>query len=373
MIVLRIVLVILGIMLIAWPFLSAARTFVVPRSQPQKLNAFLFRMNRRIFDLLINHQETYEQKDRLMALYAPLTLLMLVPFWLLLTAVGYSFIYWALGVTTWTEAFITSGSSLLTLGYASFDSFLFHLLSFSEAVIGLMLVAMLIAYLPTMYSAVSRRERAVALLEVRAGWPPSAPELLWRLRGMDMNVAEQKAFWHTWEEWFTEIDETHTSLPALVFFRSPRPNLSWVLSAGVVLDAAALALALAEDDTSPATKAVTIRAGFLALRRIADFFNLPYNPVSHFPEVPISATRAEFDTTCKGIAAQGLPLIEDLDLAWQNFGGWRVNYDETLTALARITMAPETPWLADITMVIADPEAGETGAQLVRMDGMETE
>jgi len=50
-----------------------------------------------------------------------------------------------------------------------------------------------------------------------------------------------------------------------------------------------------------------------------------------------------------------------------------VNYDETLTALARITMAPEAPWLADITMVRADPEAGETGAQLVRMDGMETE
>ena len=371
MIVLRIVLVILGIILIVWPFLSAARTFVVPRSQPQKLNAFLFRINRRFFDLLINRQETYEQKDRVMALYAPLTLLMLVPLWLLLTAVGYSFIYWALGVTPWIEAFITSGSSLLTLGYASFDSFLFHLLSFSEAVIGLMLVAMLIAYLPTMYSAVSRRERAVALLEVRAGWPPTAPELLWRLRGMDMNAAEQKAFWHTWEEWFTEIDETHTSLPALVFFRSPRPNLSWVLSAGVVLDGAALALALLEDDTSPATKAVVIRAGFLALRRIADFFSLPYNPDPHFPEDRISVTREEFDSACERLAAQGLPLKEDLDLAWHNFGGWRVNYDETVTALARITMAPEAPWLADITMARSNPEAGETGAQLVRMDGKE--
>jgi hypothetical protein len=369
MIVLRVVLVVLGILLIVWPFLSAARTFVVPRSQPQKLNTFLFRINRRLFDLLINRQETFEQKDRVMALYAPLTLLMLVPFWLLLTAVGYSFIYWSMGVTPWTEAFITSGSSLLTLGYASFDSFLFHLLSFSEAVIGLMLVAMLIAYLPTMYSAVSRRERAVALLEVRAGWPPTAPELLWRLKGMDMNAAEQKAFWNSWEEWFTEIDETHTSLPALAFFRSPRPNLSWVVSAGVVLDGAALALSLLEDDTSVATKSVVIRAGFLALRRIADSFNLPYDPDPHFPENEISVTRAEFDAACKRLAAQGLPLKEDLDLAWQNFGGWRVNYDETLAALAQLTMAPETPWLGEMTLVRADPAAGETGAQLVSVEG----
>jgi hypothetical protein len=368
MIVLRIVLVIVGVLLIVWPFLSAARTFVVPRSQPQKLNAFLFRVNRHFFDLLTERQETYEQKDRVMALYAPLTLLMLVPFWLLITAVGYSFIYWALGVTPWTEAFISSGSSLLTLGYASYDSFLFHLLSFSEAVIGLMLVAMLIAYLPTMYSAVSRRERAVALLEVRAGWPPTAPELLWRLKGMDLNVAEQKAFWHTWEEWFAELDETHTSLPALVFFRSPRPNLSWVVSAGVVLDAAALALALLEEDTSPATKSVVIRAGYLALRRIADFFNISYNPDPHFPEDGISVTREEFDAACERLAAQGLPLKADRDLAWQNFGGWRVNYDETLNAMARLTMAPEGPWLAEVTMVSADPESGETGAQLVQME-----
>lgn len=368
MIILRIVLFVLGILLIVWPFLSAARTFVVPRSQPQKLNTFLFRINRHFFDILAKRQESYEQKDRMMALYAPLTLLMLVPFWLLITAVGYSFIYWAMGITPWTEAFITSGSSLLTLGYASFDSFLFHLLSFSEAVIGLMLVAMLIAYLPTMYGTFSRRERAVALLEVRAGWPPTAPELLWRLKGMDLNAAEQKAFWHTWEEWFTEIDETHTSLPALVFFRSPRPNLSWVLSAGVVLDAAALALALLEDDTSTATKSIVIRAGFLALRRIADFFDLPYDPDPHFPEDPITVSREEFDAACERLAAQGLPLKKDRDLAWQNFGGWRVNYDQTLAALARITMAPQAPWLADVTMVRAEPGSGETGAQLVRVE-----
>lgn len=365
MIIFRILLALVGAVIVFWTFLSAAKTFVVPRSQRQALNAILFTVTRRFFDLLVKWRETYEEKDRVMALYAPLTLLMLVPFWLLLTAVGYSLIYWALGVRPWTEAFITSGSSLLTLGYAKVDSFLFHLVSFSEAVIGLMLVAMLIAYLPTMYSAFARRETAVALLEVRAGWPPTAPELLWRLQGMDMDKTERKTFWHSWEQWFTEIDENHTTLAALVFFRSPRPNLSWVLSAGVVLDGAALSLSLLEDEGSP-TKAVVLRAGFLALRRIADFFRLPYNPDPHFPEDPISVSREEFDAACARLEAQGMRLKADRDLAWQNFGGWRVNYDETLNALARLTMAPETEWLSEVTMVRSDPEAGETGAQLVR-------
>ena len=145
MIILRIILAILGILLAAWTFLSAAKTFVVPRSNRQRLTGTLFVASRKLFNFVVNRLPTYEQKDSFMALYAPLTLLMLVPFWLLLTAVGYSLVYWAMGITPWTEAFVASGSSLLTLGYAVHDNFAFHLVSFSEAVIGLMPVAMLIA------------------------------------------------------------------------------------------------------------------------------------------------------------------------------------------------------------------------------------
>ena len=42
------------------------------------------------------------------------------------------------------------------------------------------MVALIIAYLPTMYSAFSRREAAVTLLDVRAGKPPSAVQMILR-------------------------------------------------------------------------------------------------------------------------------------------------------------------------------------------------
>ena len=91
--------------------------------------------------------------------------------------------------------------------------------------IGLILVALLIAYLPTMYSAFSRREQAVNMLEVRAGSPPSASEMLMRfnrIHGLD-KLAD---YWKIWEAWFADVEESHTTLPALVFFRSPRPENS---------------------------------------------------------------------------------------------------------------------------------------------------
>lgn len=362
MVLVRGLVAILGGALAAYTFYSALMTFVVPRSASNILTGIVFRSVRSVFDLIAGQLPTYEQRDRLMAVYAPLSLLLLVPFWLLLVAIGFSLIYWALGITPYRAAFIASGSSLLTLGYTSFDSLGFHLFSFGEAVIGLVMVAMLIAYLPTMYSAFSQRETAVAMLEVRAGWPPTAPELIWRAHTMNDETGIVR-FWESWEQWFTEIDESHTSLAALVFFRSPRPNQSWVHAAGVVLDAAALQVSIVDEDFQ-LHPTLAIRAGTLALRHIADFFKVPYNPDPHFPEDPVNVTREEFDAAFDRLKKQGVSMKADRDLAWRNFGGWRVNYDSALGSLAKMTMAPEVPWLSEYTFAPPDPESGETAGQL---------
>lgn len=366
MIILRLLAVLVGITLIATTFLSAVRTFVVPRSAVDKLSRLVFRSSSSLFRTVARALPTYEQRDGLMALFAPLTLLLLVPSWLLLTTLGYAAVYWALGMTPWTRAFVFSGSAILTLGFATADTLLQTVLAFTEAVIGLILIAMLISYLPTMYSAFSKRETAVSLLEVRAGSPPTAPELIWRLHGLTPDVTRQEAFWDLWEHWFTEIDENHTSLAALVFFRSPRPEQSWVIAAGAVLDAAALLQSAVTRPFSPAPSLV-IRAGNQALRHIADTFSVAYNPDPHFPQDPIAISRAEFDAACDRLASQGIPLKDDRDLAWRNFAGWRVNYDSVLQALARLTMAPTVSWLSEYTFVPPDPVSGETGGRLEKV------
>jgi hypothetical protein len=185
-------------------------------------------------------------------------------------------------------------------------------------------------------------------LEVRAGSPPSAIEMILRyhrIHGLDrLNV-----LWVQWEQWFADIEESHTSLAALVFFRSPQPDHSWVTAAGAVLDAAAL-LRSTIDVPRDAQADLCLRAGYLALRRIADFFQIPYN-ANPRPTDPISLNRAEFEAAYDELARNGVPLIADRDQAWRDFSGWRVNYDAVLLLLAALTMAPYAPWSSDRSLL----------------------
>lgn len=345
MILLRILAFLLGAALVVRTLFSAIQTFVLPRGANDALARLVFLSLRRIFNLYLHKPRPYPQIDRWMAFYAPVSLLSLLPYWFFLLGVGYTAMFWSLGVNSWYQAFRISGSSLLTLGYATEKILPVTLLELSGAVIGLTMVALLIAYLPSMYSAFSRREAAVTLLEVRAGDPPTAIEMLSRYHRIH-NLERLNEQWAAWETWFAEVEESHTSLAALVFFRSPQPNHSWVTAAGAVLDCASLTLA-AVDVHYDAQAALCIRAGYLAFRHIADFFNIPYNPVPFYPAEPFSVSRADFDHALAELEAAGVPLKADREQAWRDFAGWRVNYDSVLLSLAHLTLAPPSPWTGE--------------------------
>ena len=68
--------------------------------------------------------------------------------------------------------------------------------------------------------------------------------------------------------------------------------------AGAVLDAAALTISAIEE-AQPGMQALVLRAGNMALRHIADFFGVTYNPDPHFPADPIGVSRAEFDAAAR--------------------------------------------------------------------------
>ena len=336
---------IVGVGVVVSTFFSALSTFVLPRGARSRLNRLLFGSLRRLFEKLMYFAKTYEQKDAIFAYYAPIGLIMLVPAWYILMTVGYAAMYWSLGVGDIFTSLQLSGSSLLTLGFATSEIPLVNLLIFTEATLGLVLVALLIAYLPTMYSAFSRREEFVNLLEVRAGNPPSSVEMLKRFNRIQ-GLENLSSYWSSWEVWFADLEESHTTLPALVFFRSPRSEHSWITAAGTVLDAAALTLA-ALDVPFEASAALCIRAGFISLRRIADYFDIPYPHDPHFPETPISIDQDEFVAVLDQLEEEGLPVKADREKAWNDFAGWRVNYDRPLLVLNTMVMAPPAFWSSD--------------------------
>ena len=334
-----------GIALVVLAIMSALRVLVVPRSSRDRVARTVFAAIRRLFDLWALRFSSYEQTDRLMAWYAPSGLLMLVVVWLGMVLVGYAGIFLLLTRDGLHDSFILSGSSLLTLGFASpGDGVGTTAVSFSEAAIGLILIALLIAYLPALYSTFSRREALVGMLEVRAGSPPSSVELLARYQRIQW-LGRLGDLWERWEAWFVELEETHTSLAALNFFRSPRPERSWITAAGTVLDAAALASSTV-DIPRDSRADLCIRAGYLALQNIASFFGIPHDAHPRADD-QISISRAEFDAAYDRLMAANLPLKADRDDCWKHFAGWRVNYDTVLLALAELTAAPYAEWVSD--------------------------
>lgn len=349
-----------GLGIVVSAFTSAISMFVLPRAAPNQVVRLVFGLSRRVFEFAMRKVITYQQRDQIMAYYAPVSLMLLVPVWYILVIVGYLFMYRAAGINEWDVAFRLSGSSILTLGFEASKDFWVDLLMFSEALLGLTLVALLIAYLPSMYSAFERREALVNRLEVRAGSPPAVLDMLsryQRIHGLDRLVT----VWVDWENWFVEVEESHTTLPPLVFFRSPRPEQSWVTAAGAVLDSAAFTLSTVETPYTPEA-ALCIRAGYLALRRVADTLGISYPPDPHYPGTPVSIRQEEFDALYDQLAAQGIALKTDRQQAWHDFAGWRVNYDRVLLELAALTMAPRAPWSSDRAPALKLPPLMPKGA-----------
>jgi len=343
-IVVRVIAFVGGLAVVAWTLLSAVRAVVLPRAAFVRLSRAVFVPISELFRLFLRFTKTWDQRDRVLALYGPIGLLTLPFAWLVLVLSGFTAIYWSLGGRSLRHSLELSGSSIFTFGFAVPGGLAQTLLAFSEAIFGLGLLALLISFLPSIYAAFSRREQLVALLEVRAGNPPSVTQLLKRfyiIHGLD----RLSPMFARWEEWFADVEETHTSQPAIVFFRSPLPNRSWLTTAGAVLDSASF-VASTLDKPRDAQAELCVRAGYLCLRRIATYFDIPYD-ADPSPDDPISIERREYDQVYDELAAIGVPLQADRDQAWRAFAGWRVNYDTVLVALAQVIMAPPAPWSSD--------------------------
>jgi hypothetical protein len=331
-----------GLWLVGSVLLSALRTVVVPRGERPVLTALVFLGLRRLLEVPLRHADP-ERRERILSRYAPAALVLLAGTWAVLVIIGFTPVHWALGDLSWSAALQVSGSSLTTLGFVSAEPAPSRLVEIVEALIGLGLVGLLISFLPAIYGAYSQRELLVAQSSSRAGQPPSATTFVLRHHAIGA-LGQMDATWREWEDWFSQVEETHSSYPSLVYFRSG-PNRSWITSAGAILDSAALVLSSVDVPFSPPA-ALCLRSGFLSLREVADQFLLPYDP-DPAPDGPVSIRREEFEQALDQLAAAGVPLTADRDRAWADFRGWRVNYDEPLLGLCAIVEPPVAPWSSD--------------------------
>jgi hypothetical protein len=208
---------------------------------------------------------------------------------------------------------------------------------FLAAAVGLLIITLQIAYLPTLYAAFNRRETEVALLNARAGVPSWGPELLARthyaLGSGTSTLDTMPDLYAAWERWAADVTESHTTYLPLVRFRSPTPLSSWVTALLAVLDSAALFLALSPGAAPEVPARLCLRAGFLCFNRIARAMGFDI-PEEADPKSGISLTYAEFLDAVTRMRQVGFPIERTPEEAWPEFVGWRVNYERAAYAVA---------------------------------------
>jgi hypothetical protein len=330
-----------GLLITIATFLSVLRTLIVPRAYTSRLTRLTSIGVFRLALVFVRRTTEYRRQDRVLALVAPMSLVTLLVVWLSLFLLGYTLMVWPFDAGTINAPFLEAGSAMFTLGFISGRETGPTPLLFAAAATGPIIIALQIAYLPTLYAAFNRREVLVTLLETRAGAPAWGPEVLARhqLVGISDSLP---GFYADWERWAADVAESHATYPMLVWFRSAHALQSWVGGLLAVMDSAAMYLALAPS-SAPSEARLCLRMGYTCLRRIAETVDIAFDEDPK-PDDPISLTMDEFEQGVAHLERVGFPMERRAEEAWPHFHGWRVNYEAVAYALADRTVAPPALW-----------------------------
>src|SRR6476659_1309514 len=343
----RIAAAVVGGLLILASVSSVSGTLIVTRLVQSRLTRWIDRGVDWGYHLASAQAADYRRRDRLLATQAAAILLIQLAAWLVVAYVGFALLLWPFAARGVVSAFTDAGSSLFTLGFAVPAGAVPAVIVFLAAAVGLLIITLQIAYLPTLYAAFNRRETAVALLNARAGVPSWGPELLSRHHyALGSGVSTLNTLpdlYERWERWAADVAESHTTYLPLVRFRSPRPLSSWVTGLLAVLDSAALLLALSPNVAPVVPARLCLRGGFLCFNQIARAMGISM-PEEPDPNAGISLTYQEFLDAVARLREVDFPIERDPAEAWADFVGWRVNYEQSAYAVAYAVDAVPAMW-----------------------------
>jgi len=249
----KILALVAGSILVFAILLDAFETIVLPRrvTRSFRFTALFYRFTWRPWAAMARFVRAPRRRESYLSYFGPLSLIVLLALWAFALIVGFALLQYgagtqvhaASGSTGFGAVMYFSGSTFFTLGLGDVVplSGASRGLAVLESGVGFGFLAMVIGYLPVIYSSFSRREVEISLLDARAGSPPSAQEFLSRMAGAH-NQPLLDRFLHQWEHWAAEVLESHISYPVLALFRSQHINQSWLGALTTILDVSALTI-----------------------------------------------------------------------------------------------------------------------------------
>ena len=342
--------IVVGAVLIWGVLLDAFETVVLPRRVRRRhlrLTSWFYNLTWAPFARLAGVIESQTRRETVLGYFGPLSILGLLILWACCLIFGFALVQYGGGEhlafgnapVTFPVLIYQSGETFFTLGYGDItpNSGFSRALSVTEAGMGFAFLGVVIGYLPTIYSAFSRREIEISLLDARAGSPPSAAELLTRAAdSLDRGTLDR--LFADWEHWAAEVLESHLSYPVLSYYRSQHSNQSWLGALTVILDATALVVTGIDGINSEQARR-TFKMARHAVVDLAQVVDAHYEP-----NAPDRLSQTELGEIRKQLAEKGLNLRAGAE-AEQKLHDLRTLYEPYAQALAKNLVIILPPWI----------------------------
>jgi hypothetical protein len=339
-----------GVVCLVVVLLDAFQTIILPRRATGRfrLTRIFYLLTWRPWVLLANCVRDMRKRETAFSFYGPLSLIMLLVMWATGLILGYALLYYSLGspfhdpvqkTTLLTDLYV-SGTTVFTLGLGDVTPLTRQSreLIILEAGMGFGFLAVVMGYFPVLYGAFSRREVSIALLDARAGSPPTAGELMRRhsYKGAETDLSMLLV---EWERWSAELLESHISYPFLCYFRSQHDNQSWIGALTAMLDTSALLIAGVRGHEARQAQ-LTFAMARHALVDLSQIFSL--DPKRNRPDrLPPEGYDQLYGMLCQS----GVSVCRD-DQSYTRLKEMRALYEPYAETLSEYLRMPLPPWIA---------------------------
>ena len=331
--------------------LEAFEAIILPRRVTRKVRVtrLFYRSTWAIWKFIAGKVSNRKLREALLGGYGPISLLLLIAIWASGLVLGFAIMQYGAGSAVSVHEgpagfpldVYLSATTFFTLGIGDVvpRTPFSRALLIAESGLGYGFLAVIVGYLPFIYSSFSRREVNITLLDARAGTPPTAGELL-RRHSYPHGVDALRDLLKEWELWCAELMESHLSYPVLAYFRSQHDNQSWIASLTAILDTCAL-VKTGIDGACERQAELTFAIARHAVVDLSQIFGT--KPKMLIADRLPGADLRRIRTT---LAAKGMKML-DTEAADRQLTELRGMYEPYIFGLAEYLKQSLPPWIPD--------------------------
>src|SRR5438128_10466211 len=336
-----------GVVLLLVVLYDIFQSVVLPRPAINKLATvrYLVRGLYWVWRWVGNRMESIPRRERWLAAYGPVAVLTIFTAWGLALVLAYGLI--VDGVRdemrpvpdNFGTSLYFSATTLVPLSYGDFvpEGVPARLATVAESATGVILGALAITLLFSLYESFQRREELVVTLDALAGAPPSGLQMLETAAELDLRPKLASTF-DEWRDWMAAVLESHLAYPILFYFRSSHDNEAWLNSFGAVMDAATLVISTLDGEAEGSAR-LTLTIGKHLVEDMSWFFGFTQSQ-------DVGVDPSEFDEAYDRLKKSGY-RCRPRDAAWEDFSRIRARYASALNQSAKRFAIIPAQWIGD--------------------------